>query len=77
MCWFRQDLRVADNPAMLMAARLGAVVPLFVLGPDEEEGNWPLGGASRYWLHHSLDSLGSTLQRSITALLLCLTMWYA
>ena len=39
--WLRQDLRLADNPA-LQAACLhgGPVVPGFVWAP-EEEGAWP------------------------------------
>ena len=32
--WFRRDLRLADNPALLAAARRGSVVPLFVLDPS-------------------------------------------
>ena len=61
--WFRQDLRLADNPALSYAATLGLpVIPVFVLAPDDEEGEWPLGGASRYWLHHSLKSLDRSLR---------------
>ena len=29
--WFRRDLRLSDHPALHTAARLGAVLPLFVL----------------------------------------------
>ncbi|MEM9682135.1 MAG: deoxyribodipyrimidine photo-lyase [Pseudomonadota bacterium] len=36
------------------------VVPLFVLD-EETEGMRPLGGASRWWLHHSLASLASDI----------------
>lgn len=31
--WFRRDLRLADNPALLAAAAEGAVIPLFVFDP--------------------------------------------
>ncbi|MBC8002231.1 MAG: deoxyribodipyrimidine photo-lyase, partial [Opitutaceae bacterium] len=49
--WFRQDLRVADNPALHAAwKRGGAVVPVFIWAP-EEECAWSPGGASRWWLH--------------------------
>jgi deoxyribodipyrimidine photo-lyase len=59
--WFRQDLRVADNPALDAALRAGdPVVPLFIFAP-EEEGPWAPGGASRWWLHHSLLALGADL----------------
>jgi hypothetical protein len=41
--WFRQDLRIRDNPALAAAAVKGKVVPIFVL----DEGTAPrLGGAS-------------------------------
>jgi deoxyribodipyrimidine photo-lyase len=57
--WFRQDLRLADNPALTAAAdRL--VLPVFVLD-DEAAGRWAPGGAGRWWLHHSLEALGAAL----------------
>lgn len=59
--WFRQDLRLSDNPAL--AAALGAggpVLPLYVLD-DEAPGEWRYGGASRWWLHHSLAALAADL----------------
>ena len=54
--WFRQDLRVADNPALCAAAQRGPVVPLYIWSP-EEEGQFPPGGASKWWLHRSLQAL--------------------
>lgn len=33
ICWFRRDLRLADNPALTAAAADGPVVPLFVVDP--------------------------------------------
>ena len=61
--WFRQDLRLRDNPALYAASTQGVpIVPVFVWCPDEE-GNWPLGGAARYWLHQALDKLAANLQR--------------
>jgi deoxyribodipyrimidine photo-lyase len=59
--WFRRDLRLADNPALITAiARHDQVIPLFV-HCREEQGTWPDGGALRWWLHHSLRSLSSDL----------------
>ena len=60
--WFRQDLRLAANPALAAAAETGhPVLPLFIL--DEETPDVrPLGGASRWWLHHSLESLAAGLR---------------
>lgn len=59
--WFRDDLRVHDNPALSAAIeRGGAVVALYVLD-EESAGIRPLGGAARWWLHHSLESLACGL----------------
>ncbi len=54
LLWFRSDLRLADNPA-LTAAVLSErpVIPVFI-HDDDQSG---LGGASRWWLHHSLKAL--------------------
>ena len=60
--WFRQDLRLSDNPALAHAAKSGRpLVCLYVLD-DETPGDWRWGGASRWWLHHSLAALDKTLQ---------------
>ena len=68
--WFRQDLRLQDNPALQAAVgRGGPVVPVYVLD-DAGEGRWPIGGASRWWLHHSLESLDLSLRRLGSRLLL-------
>ena len=59
--WFRQDLRLRDNPALEAASRRGGpVIPVFVLD-EAGEGRWPLGAASRWWLHHSLEALAQSL----------------
>jgi deoxyribodipyrimidine photo-lyase len=61
LLWFRQDLRLADNPALHHAVRTGRkLICLFVLD-DETPGRWPWGGASRWWLHHALDALDKAL----------------
>lgn len=58
--WLRHDLRLADQPALYAAAQAGPVIPVFVLD-DAAAGNHAYGGASRWWLHHSLESLGKSL----------------
>ncbi|KAF0285173.1 deoxyribodipyrimidine photolyase [Spiribacter sp. SSL99] len=59
--WIRRDLRLADNPALHAAARSGRpVVPVYVHAPDEA-GAWAPGGASQWWLHHSLQALAEAL----------------
>jgi deoxyribodipyrimidine photo-lyase len=44
-------------------------VPVFVWAPDEE-GEWPPGAASRWWLHHSLAALDAALRRHRSRLVL-------
>lgn len=60
LVWFRDDLRVTDNPALRAATDDGAAVALYVLD-GESPGIRPLGGASRWWLHHSLLALREDL----------------
>jgi deoxyribodipyrimidine photo-lyase len=68
--WFRQDLRLQDNPALAAAiARGGLVVPIYLLD-EAGEGRWPMGGASRWWLHHSLAALEQGLRERGSRLLL-------
>lgn len=57
--WLRQDLRLADNPALTAASETGRpVIPLFILEPVSD---WSPGAASRYWLHQSLAALAAAL----------------
>ncbi len=61
--WFRDDLRVSDNPALQEAVGSGRpVVCVFVLDDSGGSGRAP-GGASRWWLHHSLDALAASLRK--------------
>ncbi|MFK3679082.1 cryptochrome/photolyase family protein [Microbacterium sp. NPDC090218] len=70
LLWFRDDLRLADNPALRAAVDRGEpVLAVFVLD-EVSPGVRPLGGAARWWLHHSLASLGERLrERGVTLLL--------
>jgi deoxyribodipyrimidine photo-lyase len=61
LVWFRQDLRLADQAAFVAAAAEGPVVALYVLD-DDTPGDWRIGGAQRWWLHHSLTALGASLR---------------
>jgi deoxyribodipyrimidine photo-lyase len=59
--WLRDDLRLADNPALDAAiARGGPVVVVYLLD-EMSRGIRPLGGAVKWWLHHSLASLGADI----------------
>lgn len=57
--WFRRDLRLSDNPALLAAIAEGRVLPVFILDDGEAAGE---GAASNWWLHHSLHALNKSLQ---------------
>ncbi|NNC47407.1 MAG: deoxyribodipyrimidine photo-lyase [Sphingomonas sp.] len=67
--WFRRDLRLRDQAAVRAAAREGAVVPVFVLD-DETPDDRKLGGASRWWLHRSLESLAADMEEKGSKLIL-------
>jgi deoxyribodipyrimidine photo-lyase len=54
--WFRQDLRLIDNPSLAHAATLGKILPIYIFDAQD-----PMGEASRLWLHHSLQSLKNDL----------------
>ena len=58
--WLRQDLRLADHAALSAAAAAGPVIVLYVLD-DVTPGRWRMGGASRWWLHRSLESLSKSV----------------
>jgi deoxyribodipyrimidine photo-lyase len=60
--WLRDDLRIADNPALTAAVQRGApVVVLYVLDDESPEVR-PLGSAARWWLHNSLVALDASLR---------------
>ena len=55
--WFRRNLRLADNAALLAAVETGQpIVPLYIADGQDK------GTASRWWLHHSLKTLDSSLE---------------
>lgn len=59
--WFRQDLRTEDHPALMAACSRGDILPVYIYD-EEGEGDWPIGAASKWWLHGSLVSLSKELQ---------------
>lgn len=67
--WLRRDLRLSDQPAFRAAAEQGSVIPVFVLD-EETAGDRKLGGASRWWLHHSLAALDRDLRKHGSRLIL-------
>jgi deoxyribodipyrimidine photo-lyase len=70
LVWFRNDLRLADNPALHAARqRGGPVLPVFIHAPDEESP-WEPGAASRWWLHQSLATLESEFREAGSRLII-------
>ncbi len=68
--WFRQDLRLSDNPALIAAVReCDTILPLFIDDPVDGSVS-RLGAASRAWLHHSLAMLDASLVKKGGQLLL-------
>ncbi|UFU03320.1 DNA photolyase family protein [Ruania suaedae] len=57
LVWLRRDLRLTDNPALRSAVDDDAPVILLYVLEEDTPGVRPLGGAARWWLHHSLDQL--------------------
>ncbi|MGN7965214.1 cryptochrome/photolyase family protein [Microbacterium sp. 22179] len=68
--WFRDDLRLADNPALRAAIDRGEPILAVYVLDEESPGIRPLGGAARWWLHHSLASLSERLRERGGALVL-------
>ena len=63
--WFRQDLRLSDNPALHHASKNGQVLPVYIFD-DQNSGDYLMGGASRFWLHHSLKDLKENLNENLS-----------
>ena len=63
--WFRQDLRITDNPSLETAAEFDAVLPIYILD-DENSQEFKMGSASRWWLHNSLQSLNESLDGKLS-----------
>ncbi len=66
LVWFRQDLRLADNPALSHAVASGRVLAVYVLDTTNHSdtdnalshvAETGLGSASAWWLHSSLVQL--------------------
>jgi deoxyribodipyrimidine photo-lyase len=58
--WFRQDLRISDNPSLYSAAQEGIVLPVYILDTINAK-QFAMGLASKCWLHQSLTSLNNSL----------------
>jgi deoxyribodipyrimidine photo-lyase len=65
LLWFRRNLRLSDNAALIAAAESGRpLIPVYVLDSQDR------GVASRWWLHQSLASLDRDLRQLGSSLLI-------
>ena len=62
--WFRQDLRIADNPALIEACKDSSIVPIYILD-DKSAGDWKYGAASRWFLFEALTDLNKLLDNQL------------
>lgn len=58
--WFRQDLRLADNPALNQASQADETITIYIF-----DKKYPIGGASKLWLHYSLTKLNESLDNKL------------
>ena len=63
--WFRQDLRLSDNPGLYNSIKNGATLPIFIFD-DENSKEHINGSASKWWLHHSLIALKQSLDNNLS-----------
>jgi len=61
--WFRQDLRLKDNPALASALQRHSPIVFVYIWTTNNPDPWAPGAASRWWLHQSLAALDAQLQK--------------
>jgi deoxyribodipyrimidine photo-lyase len=61
LLWCRKALRLSENPLIEAGLQSKAPLVFLYLLDDSPENPWPLGGASKVWLHHSLQALQAKL----------------
>ena len=63
--YFRQDLRLRDNPALFEAAKDGApILPLYIID-THYPGPWKMGGAQQAWLASCLKEIRKELPLAV------------
>jgi len=62
--WFRQDLRLNDNPALTASVKNGSIIPIYILDNNNAKDH-KMGAASRLWLHYSLIELNKQLESKL------------
>ena len=59
---FSDNLRLSDNPALQAARAYQYLLPVFCFDSESPDKGVDVRGARRWWLHHSLLDLKSSLQ---------------
>lgn len=59
--WFREDLRINDNPALFAAVNNGEILPIYIYDTDTPK-DFISGSASKVWLYHALNDLNNSLE---------------
>ena len=59
--WIRKDFRFNDNQALIEASKFKEMIPTFVWD-DHDLKPWSTGGASKWWLHHTLNQFKKALK---------------
>jgi len=62
LIWFRQDLRISDNPALCEAFKNSDKVAAIYIHDEETKGVRKMGSASKWWLHYALEDLSKSLK---------------
>ncbi|MCF6776167.1 DNA photolyase family protein [Thiotrichales bacterium 19X7-9] len=62
--WFRQDLRLSDNPALANAVNNHNILPIYI-DDTVNSKEYALGEASKVWLYYSLKKLNQMLDNKI------------
>lgn len=63
LVWFRDDLRLGDNPALDAALKSNRPVTALYVYDDATDGPRALGGAARWWLAQSLKALAADCEK--------------
>ena len=59
--WLRNDLRLLDNPALAAGVERGEPLIIVYIHDEVSPGIRPLGSATKWWLHQSLQALGAEI----------------
>lgn len=66
LVWFRQDLRLDDNPALYHACQQGSIIPVYIL---DTTSDFPArDSAAAWWLQQSLLALSASLDEKLIIL---------